>query len=54
MQVKPAPKMLLKMAEAVQTGKLKIPLGQRFALKDADKAHSAVEKHAAGKTMLLA
>ena len=53
MQVKPAPEMLLEMAEAVRAGKLTIPLGQRFALKDADRAHSAVENHAAGKTMLL-
>ena len=53
MQVKAAPEMLLQMAAAVRAGKLTIPLGQRFALQDADKAHSAVEKHAAGKTMLL-
>ncbi|MBV9303946.1 MAG: NADP-dependent oxidoreductase [Acidobacteriaceae bacterium] len=53
MQVKPAPEMLLEMAEAVRARNLRIPLGQRFALGDADKAHSAVEKHTAGKTVLL-
>jgi hypothetical protein len=31
-----------------------IPLGQRFALKDANKAHAAAEKGAAGKILLVA
>jgi NAD(P)H dehydrogenase (quinone) len=30
------------------------PLGQRFALKDANKAHAAAEKGAAGKILLVA
>jgi NADPH:quinone reductase-like Zn-dependent oxidoreductase len=54
MQVKPAPATLVRMAEAVRTGKLVIPLGQRYPLSDADKAHSAAEKGAAGKLLLLA
>ena len=54
MQVKPAPATLIRMAEAVRTGRLVIPLGQRYALRDASKAHSAAEKGAAGKLLLLA
>ena len=54
MQVKADPKVLLHMAEAVRSGKLAIPLGQRFALKDANKAHAAAEKSAAGKILLVA
>jgi NADPH:quinone reductase-like Zn-dependent oxidoreductase len=54
MQVKPAPDTLVRMAEAVTTGKLHIPLGQRFALADAGKAHLAGEKGAAGKLLLVA
>jgi NADPH:quinone reductase-like Zn-dependent oxidoreductase len=54
MQVKADPKVLLHMAEAVRSGKLSIPLGQRFALKDANKAHAAAEKSAAGKILLVA
>jgi NADPH:quinone reductase-like Zn-dependent oxidoreductase len=54
MQVKPAPATLVRMAEAVRTGKLAIPLGQRYPLSDASKAHSAAEKGAAGKLLLLA
>jgi NADPH:quinone reductase-like Zn-dependent oxidoreductase len=53
MQAKPAPATLIRMAEAVRTGRLVIPLGQRFALGDASKAHSAAEKGAAGKLLLL-
>jgi NADPH:quinone reductase-like Zn-dependent oxidoreductase len=53
MQVKPDAKTLLRMAEAVQAGKLAIPMGERFALKDANKAHAAAEKAAAGKLLLL-
>jgi NADPH:quinone reductase-like Zn-dependent oxidoreductase len=41
------------MAEAMKTGRLAIPLGQRYALSDASKAHSAAEKGAAGKLLLL-
>jgi NADPH:quinone reductase-like Zn-dependent oxidoreductase len=54
MQVKPAPATLVRMAEAVTAGKLHIPLGQRFALADAGKAHLAAEKGAAGKLLLVA
>jgi NADPH:quinone reductase-like Zn-dependent oxidoreductase len=53
MQVKPAPATLVRMAEAVRTGKLVIPLGQRYRLSDASQAHSAAEKGAAGKLLLL-
>jgi NADPH:quinone reductase-like Zn-dependent oxidoreductase len=54
MEVKADPQVLLHMAEAVRSGKLSIPLGQRFALKDANKAHAAAEKGAAGKILLVA
>jgi len=54
MQVKSDPRVLLHMAEAVRSGKLSIPLGQRFALKDANKAHAAAEKGDAGKILLVA
>jgi NADPH:quinone reductase-like Zn-dependent oxidoreductase len=53
MTVKPDTKTLVHMARAVQAGKLKIPLGPRFALKDASKAHAAAEKGAVGKILLL-
>src|ERR1700751_1374584 len=49
MQVKADSRVLSHMAEAVRSGRLSIPLGQRFALKDANKAHAAAEKGAAGK-----
>jgi len=54
MQVKPSPATLLRMAEAVRTGKLVIPLGRRYPLSDASKAHSAAEKGDAGKLLLVA
>ena len=54
MQVKADPRVLSHMAEAVRSGRLSIPLGQRFALKDANKAHAAAEKGAAGKILLVA
>jgi NADPH:quinone reductase-like Zn-dependent oxidoreductase len=41
------------MAEAVKAGKFQIPIGQRFALADASKAHLAAEKGVAGKLLLL-
>ncbi len=53
MQVKPDAKTLLHMAAAVRAGRLAIPLGGRFALKDANKAHAAAEKGAPGKLLLL-
>jgi NADPH:quinone reductase-like Zn-dependent oxidoreductase len=54
MQAKPAPTTLIRMAAAVRTGRLVIPLGQRYPLSDANKAHSAAESDAAGKLLLLA
>jgi NADPH:quinone reductase-like Zn-dependent oxidoreductase len=54
MQAQPSPATLIRMAEAVRTGKLIIPLGQRYPLRDASKAHSAAEKGAAGKLLLIA
>jgi NADPH:quinone reductase-like Zn-dependent oxidoreductase len=54
MQAKPAPATLVRMAEAVRTARLVIPLGQRYLLSDASKAHHAAEKGAAGKLLLLA
>jgi NADPH:quinone reductase-like Zn-dependent oxidoreductase len=54
MQVKPAPATLVRMAQAVNAGQLQIPLGERFALADASKAHFAAEKGAAGKLLLVA
>jgi NADPH:quinone reductase-like Zn-dependent oxidoreductase len=53
MTVKPDTKTLVHMARAVQAGKLEIPLGPRFALRDASKAHVAAEKGVAGKILLL-
>jgi len=40
MEVKPAPGTLARVAEAVNAGKLQIPIGQRFALSDAGKVTS--------------
>jgi NADPH:quinone reductase-like Zn-dependent oxidoreductase len=54
MQVKTAPATLIEMAEAVRAGKLMIPLGQRFSLAEANKAHLVAEKGASGKLLLLA
>jgi NADPH:quinone reductase-like Zn-dependent oxidoreductase len=54
MVVSPDPALLLEMAEAVQKGAFSIPLGQKFALSDAAKAHAAAEKGSAGKILLLA
>jgi NADPH:quinone reductase-like Zn-dependent oxidoreductase len=53
MQVSPDPAVLLAMAEAVQKGAFSIPLGQKFSLEDAGKAHAAAEKGSAGKILLL-
>jgi NADPH:quinone reductase-like Zn-dependent oxidoreductase len=53
MVVTPDPVLLLEMAEAVQNGAFSIPLGQKFALADAAKAHAAAEKGSAGKILLL-
>jgi len=54
MQVKTDPMTQLRMAYAVVERRLAIPLGERFELKDAAKAHAAAEKGARGKLMLLA
>jgi NADPH:quinone reductase-like Zn-dependent oxidoreductase len=44
---------LLYMANAVRDGKLKIPISQKFALRDARQGHIAFEKGAGGKILLL-
>jgi NADPH:quinone reductase-like Zn-dependent oxidoreductase len=54
MQAKASPATLVRMAEAVRAGQLVIPLGQRFSLPDAGKAHAAAEKGTTGKILLLA
>ena len=54
MQLKSDPKTLLEMARAVQSGKLSIPLGRSFPLKDASAAHAAAEAGSSGKILLLA
>jgi NADPH:quinone reductase-like Zn-dependent oxidoreductase len=53
MAVYPDPGLLLEMAEALQNGAFSIPLGQKFSLADAAKAHAAAEKGSAGKILLL-
>lgn len=53
MQVAPDATLLRAMADAVQKGALTIPLGERFSLKDAGKAHATAEKGSAGKILLL-
>jgi NADPH:quinone reductase-like Zn-dependent oxidoreductase len=53
MQVTADSAVLSAMAEAVHKGALSIPLGQKFSLKDAGKAHAAAEKGSAGKILLL-
>jgi len=53
MAMTPDAALLLEMAKAVQKGAFSIPLGQKFALADAAKAHAAAEKGSAGKILLL-
>ncbi|MBV8453582.1 MAG: NADP-dependent oxidoreductase [Deltaproteobacteria bacterium] len=53
MQVTADSAVLSAMAEAVHKGTLSIPLGEKFSLKDAGKAHAAAEKGSAGKILLL-
>jgi len=53
MAMTPDPALLMEMTEAVQKGAFSIPLGQKFALADAAKAHAAAEKSSAGKILLL-
>jgi NADPH:quinone reductase-like Zn-dependent oxidoreductase len=54
MQVKSDPKLLLEMAHAVQSGKLLIPIGRSFPLREASAAHAAAEAGSAGKILLVA
>jgi hypothetical protein len=54
MTVKADAQTMLHMAEAVRAARLAIPLGERFALKDASKAHVPAEKGVAGRLLLLA
>jgi NADPH:quinone reductase-like Zn-dependent oxidoreductase len=54
MVVKNDAKMLFEMARAMQSGKLSIPMGKFFPLKDASAAHTAAEAGSAGKILLLA
>jgi NADPH:quinone reductase-like Zn-dependent oxidoreductase len=54
MQVKSDPKMLLDMARAVQSGKLSIPIGKSFPLREASAAHVAAEAGSSGKILLIA
>jgi NADPH:quinone reductase-like Zn-dependent oxidoreductase len=54
MFVKNDAKMLVEMARAVQGGKLSIPMGKSFPLKDASAAHAAAEAGSPGKILLLA
>jgi NADPH:quinone reductase-like Zn-dependent oxidoreductase len=42
------------MSQAVQQGKLSIPIRRRIPLKDAAAAHAAVESGLGGKVLLLA
>ena len=54
MEVQPDPGMLLDMARAEQTGRLSIPIGKSFPLKEANAAHAAAEAGGRGKILLLA
>jgi NADPH:quinone reductase-like Zn-dependent oxidoreductase len=49
----PDAKILLYMAQAVKAGKLKIPMGRKLPLQDADQGHAAVAKGGAGKLLLV-
>jgi hypothetical protein len=49
----PDAKILVYMAQAVKAGKLKIPLGRKWPLKDAEQRHAAVAKGSAGKSLLV-
>ena len=50
---KQAPETLLYMAKAVRDGKLKIPISQNLPLREARQGHTAVERGAGGKILLL-
>jgi NADPH:quinone reductase-like Zn-dependent oxidoreductase len=45
--------MLLEMAHAVESGKLSIPIGKSFPLKEASAGHAAAEAENPGKILLL-
>ncbi len=49
----PDAKILLYMAQAVKAGKLKIPIGRKLPLKDAEQGHATVAKGGAGKLLLV-
>jgi NADPH:quinone reductase-like Zn-dependent oxidoreductase len=49
----PDAKILLYMAQAVKAGKLKIPIGRKLPLEDAEQAHAAAVKGGAGKLLLV-
>jgi NADPH:quinone reductase-like Zn-dependent oxidoreductase len=49
----PDAKILVYMAQAVKAGKLKIPIGRKWPLKDAEQGHAAVAKGSAGKSLLV-
>jgi NADPH:quinone reductase-like Zn-dependent oxidoreductase len=54
MVVTPDSNMLVHMAEAVRDGKLSIPVGEKFPLSSANKAHENAEQGRGGKILLLA
>jgi len=41
------------MAQAVKAGKVKIPIGRKLLLKDAEQGHAVVAKGGAGKVLLV-
>ena len=49
----PDAKILLYMAQAVKAGKLKIPIGRRLPLQDAEQGHAVVARGGAGKLLLV-
>jgi NADPH:quinone reductase-like Zn-dependent oxidoreductase len=49
----PDAKILVYMAQAMKAGKLKIPIGRKWPLKDAEQGHAAVAKGSAGKSLLV-
>jgi NADPH:quinone reductase-like Zn-dependent oxidoreductase len=54
MRVKSDPKLLLEMARAVRSGRLLIPIGESFPLREASAAHAAAEAGSPGKILLVA
>jgi NADPH:quinone reductase-like Zn-dependent oxidoreductase len=49
----PDAKILMCMAQAVKAGKLRIPIGRKWPLKDAEQGHAARAKGSAGKSLLV-